>query len=696
MERLKFDNQGKLMAIDGKSYESYKGGDGGNDGDYENKWENEGRRFRSAGKLRTSQELEFLKDDNNSKDKINFENITDSKFWSLYENDKLLFPLKFSNGKTQEDVVKEIHDLIKNGKKIIFLHGACGTGKSAIALNLARVLGRTSVVVPVKALQTQYEKDYTDGKYLMKNGKKMKIAMLTGRENHDSIIKPGASCADPFLPDTIKITDKNYELIEEYYRDNPLIRNKQMPAIDRLRRIAIAPANPYWSPIISSDYEPESLVDSKKYEYPGCDGKKYIFYHRKEGCSYYDQYLAYKRADVIIFNAAKYNSELALGRKPLTEIDIIDEADVYLDNFFEQSEINLSWLSNSLKNLNVESFKAAESIDKIRELIELEEKNKRALGIDEGAINKIDETQIQKILRILYNDLELQSEILLDEMNYSNSALEAALEFGEIMDDVYVNFRREEDNLFVKIISTNLSYKFKDLLSKTKALVFMSGTLHSSEVLKHIFQIKDYEVVEAETLNPGTMEIVRTGKEFDCKYSNLISKKHTREDYLTALKACIEKAEIPSLIHVQAYQDLPNFEERADLGLQELVPREELLDEQREDKFGLRINRFKKGEIKRLFSTKCSRGVDFPGEMCKSVVFTKYPNPNVKDIFWKVIQKTHPSYYWEFYRDKAHREFLQRLFRAIRSKDDHIFVLSPDIRVLQEVQKMQNGGSYKV
>ena len=50
---------------------------------------------------------------------------------------------------------KEVLDNIKRGKKIIFIHGVCGTGKSAIALNIARALGRASVVVPVKALQKQ-------------------------------------------------------------------------------------------------------------------------------------------------------------------------------------------------------------------------------------------------------------------------------------------------------------------------------------------------------------------------------------------------------------------------------------------------------------------------------------------------------------------------------------------------------------
>ena len=45
-----------------------------------------------------------------------------------YSGEKLE-PLKFSNGKTQADVVKEIFDAINEGNKIIFLKGVCGTGK---------------------------------------------------------------------------------------------------------------------------------------------------------------------------------------------------------------------------------------------------------------------------------------------------------------------------------------------------------------------------------------------------------------------------------------------------------------------------------------------------------------------------------------------------------------------------------------
>src|SRR3989344_5941235 len=107
--------------------------------------------------------------------------------WNLYEGEKFLKPLCFSNGKTQDHVVQEILKLIDEGNKIIFVRGICGTGKSAIALNLARTLGKTSIIVPCKNLQNQYKRDYEGDKYLTKvsGGGKMKISVIVGRNNFD-------------------------------------------------------------------------------------------------------------------------------------------------------------------------------------------------------------------------------------------------------------------------------------------------------------------------------------------------------------------------------------------------------------------------------------------------------------------------------------------------------------------------------
>jgi len=717
---MKFDSQGTLIGVDGgiiRKSERERRLNGKWNGNFNGKWGKRGNgNFEDDGeddeehgdyvpdKLRKSEDLEFLKEDSEDKgdgreEKVKgAEDIFEKSYWNLFSGEDELKPLKFSNGKTQEEVVKEIVSLIENGKKIIFLHGTCGTGKSAIALNVARVLGSASIVVPVKALQKQYEEDYMQGKWLkMNSGRKMKIAMITGRDNHDSLFFPGKSCADPELPENIKITEKNHEKIKKYYEENPLIKNKIEPDVSRLRRMSIAPANPYWSPILPSDFEIKHFSDASKRKYKGCDGKDYIFYHRKRGCSYYDQYMAYLVADVNIFNSAKYLAEIGIGRKPETEVEIIDEADDFLDSLFIQEEINLSRLKGALKLIFPDAQSARFVIDKILELIDLEEKNKRALGIDEDKIYKASDTNIAKILRLLASDQELEAEIALDELNYSNRVLTVARDFSKVLDEVYLTYRKDEDeNLYTKLVSTNLKAKIDELTSKSKSIIFMSGTLHSKEVLKKVFKMENYEVVEAETLNFGNAEIIRTGKEFDCKYANFSNGGKTKEDYLMALNACVERAKQPLLVHVNAFQDLPSEDEKVRFGVDRLMSHDKLKNLQREDKAGKAVSFFKSGLTDTLFSTKCSRGVDFPGDVCRSMIFTKYPNPNMQDTFWKVLMQTHKDYFWDFYKDKARREFLQRIYRALRSMDDHVYILSPDIRVLDAVQALQKEKGNKV
>lgn len=669
MKRLKFNSQGRLVGVDDLKLESF---------------DREEEEY-ASGELKTSESLAFLKEQR-------VENVAgERKYWSLFANDGILNPLRFSNGKSQEDVVKEVVELIEAGNKIVFIHGVCGTGKSAIALNIARALGKSAIVVPVKSLQKQYEEDYMGSKYVLKNGKKMKIAMITGRDNHDSLIEPGKSCADPFLPDTIKITEKNYGQLMRFYGQNPLIKNKNDSIeVKKLRRISIAPANPYWSPIAPKGID-MPLVDAKKKAYAGLGGKEFVFYHRKSGCSYYDQFQAYIDSDVIIFNAAKYLIETALNRKPETEVDIIDEADEFLDGFSNQEEINLTRLNSALQGIIPDDPDARGIVDELIEMINLEEKNKHALGVDEGKIFHIKDTKLEKIIKLLLKSTELEVEISLDELNYANKALDAAKEFKEFLDDTYLTFKKRDNDLCANLVTTNLSKKFKEIIDKNKAMVLMSGTLHSDTVLKNVFGLSDFKVVEAETHNQGTIEIYRTGKEMDCRYSNFSSGKHSREDYLRALSGVVEKAKRPFLAHVNAFEDLPTEMEKMALGLGGVVSKERLIDVQINDKSGRAVSDFKAKKADRLFTTKCSRGVDFPGEVCNSVIFTKYPNPNVNGTFWKILQKTHPAYYWDFYRDKARREFLQRVYRAVRSKDDHVYVLSPDTRVLEAARELQLG-----
>ena len=661
MSRLSFSADGKLTGVDYSSVEEY-----------------------TTGSLLKSPQVSLVVS--------NFSTQYEKPYWSFYSDGKPLKPLMFSNGKTQEDVVKEVVELIRAGNKVIFIHGMCGTGKSAIGLNIARVLGRASLVVPVKTLQKQYEEDYMGKRYLLRNGRLLKVAIITGRSNHDSIFLPGVSCANNYLPDTIAFNEKNYGKLYDYYKKNPLIKNKlEHLDVKKIRRISVAPSNPYWSPIVPYEIE-LNLRDSEKKIYRGLNGKDFVFYHRKKGCSYYDQYDAYVNADVIIFNSMKYKIESFLQRKPYTDVEIIDESDDFLDSFSTQEELSVGKMINSLKQVFCESEEVQKILDRVTLLLELEEKQKNALGVQEKQIYPLKETRFYEIFKSVINNMaDIYSEMSIDEMSYSNRIVEIAEAFREFIDETFVSFRKYESELYASFVTTNLSKKFNEMLKMNKAIVFMSGTIHSENVLKEVFGIDNFKIVEAESEQPGTIEIIKTGKEFDCKYSNFSNGEKSREDYLKALASAYEKAPKPVLVHVNAFDDLPTSVEIEKYNLLFPMTKENLQNLQSEDVQGRMISLFKSRLSEHLFTTKCSRGVDFPGDMCKSVIFTKYPNPNVQDSFWKILKQTHSHTYWEFYKDKARREFLQRIYRAVRSKDDHVYVLSPDLRVLEGVRALQNG-----
>ena len=131
---------------------------------------------------------------------------------------------------------------------------------------------------------------------------------------------------------------------------------------------------------------------------------------------------------------------------------------------------------------------------------------------------------------------------------------------------------------------------------------------------------------------------------------------------------------------------MPSREEIRQFEIKNTISREELGEMQEKNKSGKFVDDFKMGKIDTLFSTKATRGMDFPGEQCNSIIFTKYPNPNIRDAFWRILEKTRPQHYWYFYKDKARRELFQKVYRGLRFKEDHVYVLSPDERVLEAVE----------
>jgi len=619
--------------------------------------------------------------------------------WSLYEKNSeggifdysgdLLKPLKFSNGKTQEDIVNDVLDLINKGNRIIFIHGVCGTGKSAIALNIAKNFKKSSIVVPIKSLQEQYEKDYTQKKFILKEDKTpLNISIIKGRNNfHCPYL--GGKANEKNLPCTIEIRERNLDQLLDYIDKNPEVQKEDFSSISDIKRANVACACPYWSPIIPSELNIKGLKQTNKVKFQTISGKEFALFQRKKGCDYCDQYKHYATSDVLIFNSAKYLIELEMGRKPKTEIDIIDECDEFLDSFSNERKINLQRLLTSLTNLNPEKKEDKQSVRDLIYLInDFVLEHKREVDCE-----KVKTISFIKIIDKILENTHLASE---EELNYYNRVVEILISFEKVLEETYIstefikkdekqsslfdNPYLKEDNIYVTLVSINLKQKMQELTSQNNVLILMSGTLHSEKVLKDIFGLDNFKIIKAETKNPGKIKVYRTGVERNCNYSNFKSGNITRERYLKMLDCVLANTKEKTLVHVNSFSDLPNEQEKERYKFDNLITQNDLREIQ--DNSNNAINDFLHGRNNILFTTKCSRGIDFPGDKCRNIILTRYPYPNIQSNFWKILKKEQPDYFTEFYMDKAYRELIQKISRGIRFEGDWINLLSPDIRVL--------------
>jgi len=454
-------------------------------------------------------------------------------------------------------------------------------------------------------------------------------------------------------------------------KQNKKININSFDKVSDVKRMSIAPVCPYWSPVIPEEYE-VNLDHVNKYTYKGLGNKNFVYYKRKPGCGFYEQFQAYIDSDVIVFNSMKYLLESALNRKPATNVD----------SFSNQRTINLERFQNVLGNVLVTEESSFKTVSEVMEIIKQMKRDPRiGEAIQTQEIIPLKQTGIFDLFKIFLNKSEFMNEI--DEENYIFDVEKSAVMFSEFLDDSYVTFSKKDDAILASVVTTNLAKKFKEMINKNKIIVLMSGTLHSAQVLKDIFGLEDFKIIEAETNQPGEITVKRTGQEFDCKYSNFSNGRASREKYLKALNECVKQADKPTLIHVNSFTDLPNEMELEMYELPHLISRDKMRERQNEDKEGILIQEFKEGRNDTLFSTRCARGVDFPGDQCRSIIFTKYPNPNVQDAFWRILNKTQPQHYWSFYKDKAKRELLQKIYRGLRFNEDKVTLFSPDERVLE-------------
>ncbi|MFH0850544.1 MAG: DEAD/DEAH box helicase family protein, partial [Candidatus Bathyarchaeota archaeon] len=255
--------------------------------------------------------------------------------WSYYApTGEIVSPLIYDHGKTQETVVNEALEALDDSD-IIFIQGGVGTGKSVIALHLIAHYKKGIIAVPTKNLEDQYVQDYCGaGKNTVHTlrGEPLNVNNLRGRTNF--------TCPNP-PQDAVKPVDCG---------NRSLLCTRKLEKDEA--RAAVALECPHWSPIYSAGMTPPKVEQTRQlYAYESVGGPRY-YCEAENPCPYYQQFRHYIPRGAIIMNVAKWEAETWLQRKPRVTVEIIDEADTFLDGLSYRVTVNQRLL-DALKRENL-------------------------------------------------------------------------------------------------------------------------------------------------------------------------------------------------------------------------------------------------------------------------------------------------------------------------------------------------------
>ncbi|MEE8358716.1 MAG: helicase C-terminal domain-containing protein, partial [Candidatus Hydrothermarchaeales archaeon] len=559
-------------------------------------------------------------------------------------------PRRFSNGKTQMDVVDDVLEEFES-HNIVLLKGVVGSGKSPMGIHVAGAMGRGLINVPLKPLQDQYKADYEGRLRVLVDGAPLRINVVKGRNNFRCPHMAGRGrhlwCSSKELLCTVALD-----------RETP--------------RYKIAKRCPYWSPVYP--YKIDSL-DCDILEFESIGGKQF-FHRRREGCGYYDQFESYLKSDILVFNNAKWYFETIMRRKPKVDIEVFDEADLFLDSLTMKTVLSARKVDMLVKEAKtVRDSLASDDASKGDRILRIAEDFKRSFS---GFLEKRNDNtpydyddEAGSVIHALTNllktlDTDLSNSILLE--------VKRILEYKDMV-SYYISWYNPKVTFFIPQPEIILKEFLSNSAEKT---LFMSATLQSSNVLKSIFGLDDFGFVAGETKQPGKLYVRRVGREKSVNHSNW-KQKGFQEEYWRTLSKILVTSKRPTLVQVHSFKYLPDDNRYPDIPSRKSIKE----DDQEES-----LKSFIRGGRSLIFSTKTDRGVDLPDDTCRSIVLTKYPFPDLNDPVLRVMRKRMSEVpFWNYYRDIAKREFYQQIGRGLRSEDDWLEVWSPDMKVHEELRK---------
>lgn len=558
---------------------------------------------------------------------------------------------EYSVQKTQNQICIEAYQNLRRIRSqgnpaFVALKASAGSGKSLIALNIAKEYEKVAIVVPKKNLQNQYLDDYygENAKFkIMKNGREMRIATKKGRTNFECPYYPGHDCDNDALPCKIKTNDT---------------------------RKNVAIECPYWSPLLPrEDYlsyeEVEYILD-----YKSINNATWYYYKRGE-CPYYNQHEEIAEADVVIYNSKIFEIDYYAGKLPQYDLVIIDEADYWLDELKREHEFNLKKMEEVLNKKG----------DKISN------KNRQALTdqlqIMRDKLETMELNEPQLIREEVRDFLDVVKREEFSEVKGIKSHANEAQVLSCFPDEILYYVKTEEG---FKTFVLEVSAVLKSMMNYLPEMIGMSYTFQDYRVMDGVFGLKSNEIgmVTAEELR-GTINQCKIGSEIDCS-SKVLKDWENKKKYFDILKNVVKACKGQTLFHIIAYSDIPKYE----YGNGKLPSLDKIREKIQSDNNGTMLQAFKMKQEQILFSTKDMRGTDLPDDLCENVIFSKLPYPYFGDPFFKALRDKSKALFWLYYQDKMQRELWQGLTRGLRSPSDSVNIWSPDSRVHTTIQMSRN------
>lgn len=427
-------------------------------------------------------------------------------------------------------------------------------------------------------------------------------------------------------------------------------------------------------------------------------------------CPYYQQFYSYTDADVIVMNSAKWQLETRIGRKPLMDLEVFDEGDNWLDSQAAEIELNRSTIDriippdNKIQRMKTRALEIFDlSLKDIKTRIEQQRKanDGRTYIIDAKAYKELFSAMVGTLTELIKS---LEDDDRIEEKLVDINTILRYIDRASIS---YREGKREETKVLKIYIPypDNILKELFDLSSKN--IIITSGTMHSNYVLNNLFGINSdnyvVEFLQGRKESPGKLTMAKPKDGLvRVTYSLWENSPQFKEWYNKTLNYILDQLKInidkrtgrpgkgkilvltPAKKYAEGIRNRPDVHtdfakssNEDDMSIKISTTLSDYVNKTLEDVRKVKDDDINlDGNVLRtdkqiILSTRMIRGADLRDDLCRGLVMTKWPYPDISAGYNQALKKRFgDTIFSKIMSDKAEREAIQYVCRGLRHDND--------------------------